>query len=166
VPIAEVAPPPRKRTAAKSGAAPTTQAKPFNAKANEYQAALKSLAAVGVLITTFARQPADAMAIGDYASDETVAALADNATRNPYFGKGLDMISGTGGPMLELVTLAMPLGLQFLANHGVIKANPQMGIQPKEVMMARAAQAAANAQKEAQEAMAAAMAQLEEQSAA
>jgi hypothetical protein len=77
-----------------------------------------------------------------------------------YFGKLLDLLEGTGGPVLETAVLLMPLGLQILCNHGRIGANPAMGIMPKEVKLAEAQQAAINAQAEADrmvmEAMAAA----------
>jgi hypothetical protein len=118
------------------------------------------LAGVSVMITGFLGQPADSITIAQYADERTVRMLAENAQRNVYFGKLLDLLEGTGGPILETAVLLMPLGLQILCNHGRIGANPAMGIMPKEVKLAEAQQAAIQAQAEADrmvmEAMAAA----------
>ena len=161
MPILDVAPPPQKRGPGRPPKAAAPVAKPVDPKIPGYQEALKAMAGVGVMVTGFLGQPADSMAVAEYASEETIKALASNATRNPYLGKVLDGFQGAGGPILETVILVLPLGLQILANHRIIKPNPAMNIMPPEVLVARAEAQARKAQAEADAMIRAAMAEAE-----
>lgn len=130
-------------------------------KIPQYQESLKALAGIGVMVTGFLGQSADSMAIAEYTTPENINALATNATRNAYFGKVLDGFTGAGGPILETLILVMPLALQIAANHGLVKANPAMGIMPPEVMKARAEAQARQAQAQADAAVRQAIAEAE-----
>jgi hypothetical protein len=160
MPILDAPPPPVKRGAKAAGAPKAAPAvKPVDPKIPGYQESLRAMAGIGVMVTGFLGQPADSMTVAEYATDENIRALANNAARNPYFGKVLDGFTGAGGPILEMVILVLPLGMQIAANHGWMRPNPSMGIMPPEVMIARAEAQARRAQSEADRAVQAAMAE-------
>lgn len=149
MPISEAKAPPPKRQSSQPRAQ-SSGASNFS-KAAGYEQSLKALAGTGVMLTSLVRQPADSMALANYFGDDaTVRKLAENATRNPYFGKLLDALEGSGGPLLETFVLLLPLIMQVLCNHGIIGANPAMGVLPKEVLQMQAAMAAQAAQDEAE----------------
>lgn len=157
MPILDAAPPPAKRGPGRPPKQAAPAAKPVDPKIPGYQESLKALVGVGVMATGFLGQPADSMAIAEYATPEAINALAQNATRNPYLGKVLDGFQGAGGPILETFILVLPLGLQILANHKVVKPNPAMGVMPPEVLLARAEAQARRQQAEADAMVRAAM---------
>jgi hypothetical protein len=164
MPILDAPPPPAKRGPGRPPGSvnkPAAAVKVADPKIPAYQESLRALAGIGVMVTGFLGQPADSMTVAEYASDETIAALAANATRNSYFGKALDGFTGAGGPILETLILVLPLGLQIFANHGMVKPNPAMGIMPPEVMLARADARARQLQAEADAAVRKAIAEAE-----
>jgi hypothetical protein len=98
-------------------------------------------------------QHADAAAVGDHG--ETLArGVADAAMQDEKLGSLVELLSKSSGPWLTVAMAALPLTLQVLANHSVIRPAPQMGIMPKELMEARGRQQADELKRMAEQQMA------------
>lgn len=99
---------------------------------------------------------ADAAAIGMH-SDGISGEIVKLGAQNEKIGKGIDYLNEVG-PYAGLISVAMPLVLQLLANHGRLDATKVPGLSRPEILEAKvkaqmAAQAAAE-MRQAQEAQA------------
>jgi hypothetical protein len=117
------------------------------------------LAGFGLIVT---RQYADAGAIGLHA-DPIIGELVALSDTNERVGKALDYLT-EAGPYAGLVIATLPLVMQIMANHGMVKAElvagsgvvpPQMLESQVRADMARQAAGALRAQQEAEAELAA-----------
>lgn len=144
--------PPRSSRAAKAQTAKTTGK---TAQREEAANGVFQLLGFGCIVT---RQYADAGAINLHGAPiaHELALLAD---KNESIGKGLDYIMDAG-PYAGVIVAAMPLVLQVMANHGLIRADLVAGggVVPPEALasqvradMARQAAEALRAQQAAEQ---------------
>ena len=148
------APPRAAATAKRESAAKATAVKGKTAAREEAANGIFQLAGFGCIIT---RQYADAGAINLHGAP-VAHELALLAEKNASIGKGLDYLM-EAGPYAGLITALMPLVLQLMANHKVIRADmvSAAGVVPPEALtadvkahMARQAHEALMAQKAAE----------------
>jgi hypothetical protein len=160
-----VSAPPRSTRAA-SATAKRESVKVSGKLAARHEAAtgIAQLVGFGCIVT---RQYADAGAIGMHSPpiiDELVA-LSD---KNETIGKALDYLT-EAGPYAGLIVAVMPLALQLMANHGIVKAEliSGAGVVPPQALesqvradMARQAAEALKAQQTAEAELASIAAQM------
>jgi hypothetical protein len=156
MPSSAVAAPARK---AGQRSTPTYVPLPPQESANDRRVnGLLGLGQMGQGLCMMSQQWADAAAIGMH-WDPLAHALADLADENEIIAKPIDILIEVG-PYGALVTAAMPLVLQILANHKVIDATKLVGqnVVPPEVlesqMKARVARMQSEALREQQQAIA------------
>lgn len=134
---------------------------------HEAATGIAQLVGFGCIVT---RQYADAGAIGMHSPpiiDELVA-LSD---KNETIGKALDYLT-EAGPYAGLIVAVMPLALQIMANHGIVKAEliSGAGVVPPQALesqvradMARQASEALKAQQAAEKELASLAAAMRDQ---
>lgn len=147
--------PPRKAGSRPAPARAIVETKSPNQKRVE---GLLGLAQLGQGVCLMTQQWADAAAIGQHFPPVAVE-LANICDANEMVAKPIDFLIEIG-PYGALVTAAMPLVLQILANHKVIDANKMLGqgVVPPQVleaqMKAQVARMQADAMREQQQAIA------------
>lgn len=146
--------PPRKTT---PGEAPRKPGRPSASTVQEvkratYQGTLLGLAQAGGMLCVAFGNHADAAAIGDH-GETAAAGLAQAALEDEKFGNLLELLSKSTGGWMTAAFAVLPLTMQILANHKVIRPAPQMGILPRELMEMRGQQQAQQLAQQAEEQM-------------
>lgn len=144
------APPPPRHPAARQARTPKAPSK--TAAREEAANGIFQLVGFGLIVT---RQYADAGAINMHGAP-IAHELASLSEQNDGIAKGLDYLL-EAGPYAGLITAVMPLALQLMANHGIVKAEMVAGggvVPPEsltaEVKATMARQAAQAIQRQAQ----------------
>jgi hypothetical protein len=99
---------------------------------------LVGLAQIGAFFATIQGRFADVGTINMYGED-TCREVALIGEESALIGKGLDMLAAAG-PYTKLLTTAVPMVLQFMANRGKIdwKAASQLGVMDPQLVAEKA----------------------------
>jgi hypothetical protein len=156
--VSAVKAPPRKSTGTRTPTKATVETKSPNERRVE---GLLGLAQLGQGFCLITQQWADAAAIGKHFPPVAVE-LANIADGNEFIAKPIDFLIEVG-PYGALVTAAMPLVMQILANHKIIDASKliNQGVVPPEVLEAQMKAQVAKMQADAMREQAQAMAEAE-----
>jgi hypothetical protein len=143
----------RPQTTSRTTTGPKKTAQP-SGKLSFREEAVNGIFQLGAFGLIVAGQPADAGALGKYGPGiaHEAASLAES---NDGMAKAIDYIT-EAGPYAGLLTAAMPLVLQLLANHKVMKAEhlAGAGVVPPEALAAEVKADMARQQIQAQRAQA------------
>lgn len=124
--MSTVTAPPKKSTANRTGSRQPVSRVPVQQSKNEIrQHGLMGLAQAGQAIAIISGNYADAATIGQYGPPLTVE-LANLADAYAWMAGPIDLLIQIG-PFSGLLAVAIPMGLQLMANHGAVDASRLAG---------------------------------------